>query len=374
MNTKSDPHGGQNRRPSVSIVICCYNSAKRLPDTLSYLSKQRDMNNHLWEVIVIDNASTDSTGQVALETWSRLGCTAPIHVIAEPRNGLQYARLRGIEAARHEIVSFIDDDNWVCDDWISRVSCLMGRHHDAGACGGTGIPVFEGREPAWFSEVSRAFAVGAPHAAPGFLTQSQWTLWGAGLSVRRAVLLDFMKAGWSPQLSCRRGNALASGGDTEICMLIRLAGWKLMYEPSLVFQHFIAKEKCHWDYVIRLFREFGISSVVTYQYAHLAFLTPRDGALSRLRMRLVRIWSFELIRSIVAVTYANTRYFLYPRARNVFERNRALQKGRLAALISARREYGSSMRKLREVLSKARTYQSLAPGISVPKDLTESSV
>lgn len=52
-------------RAGVSIVICCYNSASRLPETLQHIAEQEVAANISWEVIVVDNASTDNTQEIA---------------------------------------------------------------------------------------------------------------------------------------------------------------------------------------------------------------------------------------------------------------------------------------------------------------------
>ncbi|HLB90290.1 MAG TPA: glycosyltransferase, partial [Terriglobales bacterium] len=108
----------------VSAIVCCYNSASRLPATLAHLASQRCEGRFPWEVILVDNASTDGTGRIAQELWPQ---DAPVHlrVVHEARLGLAYARQRGISAARYELLSFVDDDNWVCPNWVQLVWELM---------------------------------------------------------------------------------------------------------------------------------------------------------------------------------------------------------------------------------------------------------
>src|SRR5436305_10300761 len=104
--------------PGISVIICCYNSAKRLPETLAHLARQ---NSPIpWEVIVVDNASTDDTARVARECWPSE--TAPLRIVDEPKSGLIYARVSGLQASRYEWLSFVDDDNWVAPDWLQLVA------------------------------------------------------------------------------------------------------------------------------------------------------------------------------------------------------------------------------------------------------------
>src|SRR5207253_11314608 len=120
-------------RDGVSIVICCYNAAKLLPQTLACLATQRfSTTAPLSEVIVVDNVSSDETAKVALECWPT-DCPIPLRVVFEATPGLTHARLRGIAEARHEIVCFVDQDNRVSADWIEKVSTVMEEHRAVGA-------------------------------------------------------------------------------------------------------------------------------------------------------------------------------------------------------------------------------------------------
>lgn len=126
----------------VSIIICCYNSASRLSQTLAYLKMQKYFDGIVWEVIVVDNASTDNTAQMAIDCWGLNG-PVPLHIIVEPIPGLSNARRKGILEANYEFISFIDDDNWVASDWVSKVIQVFNDYPSAGACGGKAKPVFE---------------------------------------------------------------------------------------------------------------------------------------------------------------------------------------------------------------------------------------
>jgi glycosyltransferase involved in cell wall biosynthesis len=58
-------------KSGVSVIICCYNSEKRIEEVLHHLDKQKDTNHFLWEIILVDNASTDNTAEIARNTWTR---------------------------------------------------------------------------------------------------------------------------------------------------------------------------------------------------------------------------------------------------------------------------------------------------------------
>src|SRR5437773_6033620 len=113
----------------VCVVICCHNGGKRLARTLAHLADQVVPPEIAWEVIVVDNASTDGTADVAAACWSNC---VPLRIISEPRLGLTYARERGFREAKYEFISFVDDDNWVSPEWVRTVFRLMCDHPDVG--------------------------------------------------------------------------------------------------------------------------------------------------------------------------------------------------------------------------------------------------
>src|SRR6185437_8424396 len=105
--------------PGISVIICCYNSATRLPETLKHLAAQHcpELN---WELLIIDNASSDATSAEAPALWMQFGSTVPMRVIPEPTAGLSHARNKGVAEARHELILFCDDDNHFAPDYLHR--------------------------------------------------------------------------------------------------------------------------------------------------------------------------------------------------------------------------------------------------------------
>ena len=80
----------------ISIIICCYNSANLLPETIRHLGLMEVNDKINWEVIVVDNASTDNTGTIAVNEWTKTNCNRPFRVIKQPVPGLTNAIMAGI--------------------------------------------------------------------------------------------------------------------------------------------------------------------------------------------------------------------------------------------------------------------------------------
>ena len=244
-------------RLGVSIVICCHNSSSRLPKTLAYLKDQKTPSDLLWEVIIVDNASADGTGEKAQSIWDQKS-DIPFKVVEEPKPGLMNARFKGFESSHYEFVSFIDDDNWLADDWVKTVFKKMIQYPNAGAIGGQSIAVFETKPPNWFDKYKGWYAVGKPLDLDGKPIERECKLpegkllWGAGLTIRKSAWQGLLDRGVKPVLSGRKGKKLSSGEDLELCIMLLLSGWDLYFSPELIFSHFITENRLSWKYLCKL--------------------------------------------------------------------------------------------------------------------------
>ena len=249
-------------KPGVTIAICCHNSRERITETLRHLAAQDVSNDLSWEILLIDNASTDDTKLVAQSFWDRHG-NVPIRIIREEKPGLSHARERAFREAGLEIISFIDDDNWIRADWVTRVAGFFSAHPGAGAVGARGHEVTNGNFPPWFSSIRRAYACGEQYDRGMDVTDLETSLlWGAGLSMRLTIHRQLQAARFSFMCSGRIGSSLAAGEDVELCHAIRLLGWRLYYDPELEYRHFIPSDRLTWKYARKLFTGSGRGSAI----------------------------------------------------------------------------------------------------------------
>jgi len=259
----------------VSVVVPCYNGAARLPETLRHVALQDAPPGLRWEVVLVDNASTDGTDRVAARVWPS-SAPAPLRVVREARLGLSHAHLRGFTEARGDIITWVEDDNWIARDWLAVIVEVMRQHPDVGASGGLNEAVCEVAPPAWFETFSFAYAVGR-QGVPGDITAGRGYLWGAGLTVRKTAWDHLARHGFRPLLVDRQGTKLNSGGDTEICFALRLAGWRLWFEPRMRLRHFLPAHRLDWWYLRRLYQGFGASTVGFDPYVRALAGEPVDG-------------------------------------------------------------------------------------------------
>lgn len=288
---------------NVSIVICCYNSAARLPETIRHLLAQEVPDGLLWEVIVVDNACTDNTAQVARSLWP-LDAPAPLRVISEPEPGLSNARRKGFEVAQYELVSFVDDDNWVASNWVRLVSEIMTAHREVGALGGRTEAVFEDEPPWWFEYYASSYVVGKQGDKIGDVTWSRGNLWGAGLTIRKMAWQNLKDQGFETILTDRKANQLSSGGDYELCYALRMAGWRLWYSEELILKHLIPSERLTKDYLARLKQGFGQQTTGFDPYSFYARFAPEE-----IKSFLGKVWLRQLLREIFISVFRNGSFW-----------------------------------------------------------------
>jgi glycosyltransferase involved in cell wall biosynthesis len=237
----------------VSVVICCFNSASRLGDTLSHLAKQQ-YEHSLVEIIVINNNSTDNTAHIAKSTWQALRTDIAITIVEEEKPGLSHARRKGLKIARFEYVVFCDDDNWLCETYLQTISAIFNQFANVAIIGGCGVPVFEKNPPDWFWQLNGfGYALGSEGRVTGEVSSA----YGAGMGVRKSVLLHLLSNTGSLLLSDRKGTGLHSGGDVEICQLVLEKGYKIYYDERLIFSHFMPAQRLLWSYYLKLRQSFG---------------------------------------------------------------------------------------------------------------------
>lgn len=322
----------------ISIVICCHNGASRLPQTLAHLAAQQVNKELPWEVIVIDNASTDRTAEVALSLWPD-PFPAPLRIISEPQLGLSYARERGFSEAKYEIVSFVDDDNWVNPDWITLAAETMMLHPEVGACGGASEAVCEDTPPRWFKKYKSSYGIGPAENKAGYVQ----CLWGAGLTVRKSAWVNLIKKGFHFILTGRKGKMLTSCEDNELCAALQLSNWRLWYEPRMRLKHFLSKHRLEWRYLRRLYRANGASSLGLDPY----FYATRNTA--ALLDRMKRTWKWQALSAVKRLLSCPTKLFSFlvsstEENYDILEVEATL--GRLLELLRLRRKYDENMGKI----------------------------
>jgi glycosyltransferase involved in cell wall biosynthesis len=303
----------------VSIIICCFNSAGRLLPTLTHIAKQKVANSIPWEVILIDNASTDTTAETANEIWNNFNSNIPFQIINEQKQGLIYARQRGFTEAKYEFISFIDDDNWIEEKWIEKVYEIFNGDEKIGACGGSSEAVFESFIPDWFSKYEKNFAVGRQAEESGYIENKVGFLWGAGLSFRKSLWFRLKTKDFKNLTIGREGKKITAGEDTELCYAIRLLDYQLYYKEDLFLKHFISTDRLSFSYLEKMVVGFGKSNVRLNCYRVL--LNPESFR--------IKSWGYEFFAAVKSIMKQSIQLpFIFDKMkRREIRVNRAYWKG-----------------------------------------------
>ncbi|HEX8968245.1 MAG TPA: glycosyltransferase [Chloroflexota bacterium] len=197
--------------PGVSVVVCSYNGARTIRDCLEGL---RRLEYPRFEVIVVDDGSTDATAAIAGEYGFRL--------ISTPNRGLSSARNTGIQAASGEIVAFIDDDAFPDPHWLTYLATAFARGDFAGV-GGPNLP------PAGDGPIAECVA-NAPGGPMHVLLSDREAehIPGCNMAFRRASLLEI--GGFDPQFR-------VAGDDVDLCWRLQQRGGRLGFSPAAVVWH-----------------------------------------------------------------------------------------------------------------------------------------
>lgn len=140
----------------ISVCICTYNRADSLARTLDSLLVQEAINEFSWELLLIDNNSTDNTREVALKYQSNL----PLRYLFEPEQGLSSARNRALLEFYGDLLIFTDDDVVLDAGWLSAYAEAVLAHPEADYFGGRILPKWLDRKPTWLSDPSLALISG----------------------------------------------------------------------------------------------------------------------------------------------------------------------------------------------------------------------
>jgi glycosyltransferase involved in cell wall biosynthesis len=235
----------------ISVIVCTYNRARTLHLMLESFFAQQDLNRLNHELIVVDNNSTDDTGQ-ATEAFSN---HPGFSYVLEGRQGLSFARNRGIAEAAGDFVSFLDDDVIVDPRWLANLQkCLDETNADA--VGGKVELNFQTPPPPWLGSLFRMH-LAELDLAPGRMVGLNGSGYsGCNVTLRNEALRH---AGGFDEALGRRGIQLACYEDTVVLHRIESDGGRMVYDAAVRVEHLVGPERMTWPYFKRLFIGQGIS-------------------------------------------------------------------------------------------------------------------
>ena len=253
----------------VTIAICTRNRAASLAQTLDSIAAMTVPSAAAWELVVVNNNSSDETDSVV----DRYKTELPIRREFEPRDGVSNARNRAVATAKGKYILWTDDDVLVDQDWLGTYVDAFRRWPDAVLFGGKIIPQFEEPVPPWITDtfdiISGVFAFRDFGDVPvPFTLEGRRIPFGSNYAVRadQQRLYPF-----NPDLGPRPGKPIY-GEETEIIESILRAGGTGYWVPEAGVRHCIPQQRQTFRYINSYFAGYG---------RYLAY-RDRDGGTPRL--------------------------------------------------------------------------------------------
>lgn len=244
----------------ISIIIPTRNRATYLIDAINGIY-QNEFPLNQFEVLVIDNGSTDETASLCLNLKDKY---SNLKYFIETQNGLHYGRHKGLKESKGEILIFIDDDVIVSLHWLKTYLDIFARDPKIVLAGGNNLPQYEGEVPAWedslwkkneygkfLSEYSLIhFTIPAQEFSPYFV-------FGCNFAIRKQFLLECK--GFHPDGFAKENILLRGDGESYISEQVETLGLKAFFHPDAFIYHRIPGERLKESYLISRHYAQGVS-------------------------------------------------------------------------------------------------------------------
>ena len=222
----------------VTVAICTWNRCQRLDRTLGQLHRLELPAGLRWEVVVVDNGSTDATQAVI----QRHAAALPIRGVLEPARGISNARNCAVRHARGEWIVWTDDDVLVEPGWLAAYLAAIPAHPGAGFFGGPIFPQFEVAPPRWVVEalprLRGVYSLRLLGDAP-FAFDASELPYGANFAARAELHRRYP---YDPRIG-RRGSSLLSGEESAVLEAMLAGGHPGWWVPGARVHHVIPAER-----------------------------------------------------------------------------------------------------------------------------------
>ncbi|MEI6145329.1 MAG: glycosyltransferase [Methylococcales bacterium] len=242
----------------ISVIICTYNRVDNLTDCFNCLATQEITGNFTWEVLLVDNNSSDQTKQFTLDYAAQ--ANFKLRYSFEAQQGLSHARNQGVNASNSEILIFIDDDIRVSNNWLqSLVNTFNTQQCDA--AGGRIHIESPAKLPKWISFDMYGFLGHQDYGnEPRQMDGYKEFPFGGNMAIKRAV---FEKIGLFDTNLGRKGTGLKKeelfkGEETDLFHRLVDEGGRIYYQPEALVHHKILAHQLKPSFFLTLHNNAGL--------------------------------------------------------------------------------------------------------------------
>lgn len=221
--------------PTLSIAVCTYNRADVLPKCLESLVDQTTTP-ELFEVLIVDNNSTDETKKIADDFC---GKNTNFKYIFEEKQGLSQARNRAIAEAKGKFLAYIDDDAIADREWVKNILDAIKTDSSMVAFGGPIYPWYNSEKPKWFKDEFEIFSLGEQIFQ---LNEENhpFGLIGPNMIFKKEILNKYN--GFSAKYGMN-GDKIAFGEESLLFYRMIKEKENIQYFPSIKVLHLVSDKK-----------------------------------------------------------------------------------------------------------------------------------
>lgn len=244
----------------LSVIIPTRNRAPLLARLLDSLLQQNPVAFE-WEIVVVDNASSDQTAKIVKRLED--SCVTSVRYIHEPRVGLVYGRHRGAKEANGKILGYLDDDMHLTPTWILGHEKIA--QDQADAVVGRILPEWGTNPPAWLINLKRNGTLsylGLLDLGPTEREVAPKYVFGGNCFFPKHLL--FSLGGFHPDGVPRDQLRYRGDGETGLMAKFETAGLRSFYDPRATAYHIIGQARLTLDYICNRAFNQGISDSYTH--------------------------------------------------------------------------------------------------------------
>lgn len=290
----------------LSVIIPTRNRAEMLIDTLKSIYNQT-IDQSLFEVIVCDNNSTDTTIEAAHSFANKFGNFKYIKTL-DP--GLHVGRNKGFQEAKGDILVYVDDDIEAFPEWLYTINEVF-KDKDVVLVGGKNLPKWEVEPPDWAIEMWKPDKEGNRMLGSFSIIDlgnqikeiNPSYVFGCNFSVRKNVIKEtqgFHPDGMPQEIIEYRGD-----GESAVSAYINQQGYKTIYHPKASVYHFVSKERLTLNYLRKRSFNQGVSDSYTIirnpKYPSYKKKINVKSILKKILLRLLRFFKNDPKESITKV-------------------------------------------------------------------------
>ncbi len=248
-----------------SIIIPTFNRACYLALAINSFVAQK-FPAEKFEILIIDNGSTDNTKQVA-ETAISTNPSHQIQYIYEPEPGLLSGRHRGAIEAKGDILIFVDDDIQADVNWLQAIESSF-TAPSVQVVGGRNLPKYEVEPPEWLEWFWEKHPSGQSCSYLSLLDLGDQVceidanyVWGLNFSIRKKALFELR--GFHPDCIPKHLQHFQGDGETGLTLRANQLGYKAIYQPKALVFHHVTKERMTYEYFAKRFFYEGVCKSYT---------------------------------------------------------------------------------------------------------------